>query len=76
MNAPAPLRIRHVPRATDELLLSMLRARCAGKSTAHIGMEFGVSQQEVARRTLAVRDDDIQTPDPRASPAEIRRAYW
>lgn len=74
--ATVAVRVRAVSRSVDEALLDMLLRRHLGESASNIAERYELAQQEVSRRTNKVFEADLSTPDPRAGPAEIRRAYW
>ena len=67
---------REPDRADDERLLAMLARRRAGEGCTSIGRAMGVSKSAVIAATGRVMQADLAHPDPGASEAQIRGAYW
>ena len=71
MKGHAQIRIRHVPRENDELVLSWVRRRASGTSASRIAREVGINSGIVIIATNAVRDADM-----RESGEDVDGHYW
>lgn len=71
MTGQSQIRIHHVPREKDELVLSWVRRRAGGTSASRIANEEGINSGIVIIATNAVRNADV-----RESGEVVDGHYW
>lgn len=71
------MRIKHVPRSRDNIVLLWIKLRCAGKTASEIGRLSNMSTENVWATIERIKRDDIAAAIKNGEdPETVRKAYW